>query len=58
VIRAVVHKGVLHYGDEFIGFMEGWRGVLDDRTMPLSMKTMSGMLHRKNLSIRIFQSIK
>ena len=52
VIRAVVHKGVLHYGDEFIGFMEGWRGVLDDRTMPLSMKTMSGMLHRGGTILR------
>jgi len=52
VIRAVVHKGVQHYGDEFIGFMEGWRGVLDDRTMPLSMKTMSGMLHRGGTVLR------
>ena len=52
VIRAVVHKGVLHYGDEFIGFMEGWRGVLDDRTMPLSMKTMSGLLHRGGTILR------
>jgi 6-phosphofructokinase 1 len=52
VIRAVVHKGVLHYGDEFIGFMEGWRGVLDDRTMPLSMKTMTGMLHRGGTILR------
>ena len=52
VIRAVVHKGVLHYGDEFIGFMQGWRGVLDDRTMPLSMKTMSGMLHRGGTILR------
>ncbi len=29
VIRAAVRKGVLHHGDEFVGFMEGWRGVLD-----------------------------
>ncbi len=36
VIRAVVRKGILHYGDEFVGFMEGWRGVLDDVTMTLS----------------------
>ena len=26
VIRAAVRKGILHYGDEFVGFMEGWRG--------------------------------
>jgi ATP-dependent phosphofructokinase / diphosphate-dependent phosphofructokinase len=46
VIRAAVRKGVLHYGDEFIGFMEGWRGVLDDRTMPLNLETTSGILQR------------
>ncbi|MGZ4817478.1 MAG: 6-phosphofructokinase, partial [Terriglobales bacterium] len=27
VIRAVVRKGIIHYKDEFVGFMEGWRGV-------------------------------
>ena len=30
VIRAVVRKGVFHYDDEFIGFMEGWRGLIED----------------------------
>ena len=28
VIRAVVRKGSFHYEDEFLGFMEGWRGLL------------------------------
>ena len=46
VIRAVVRKGVLHYGDTFIGFMQGWRGVLDDVTMPLDLQTTSGILQR------------
>ena len=27
VIRAVVRKGSFHYDDEFVGFMEGWRGA-------------------------------
>jgi phosphofructokinase-like protein len=44
VIRAAVHKGILHNGDEFIGFMEGWRGVLDNTTMPLDLHTTSGIL--------------
>jgi phosphofructokinase-like protein len=52
VIRAVVRKGVLHYGDEFIGFLEGWRGVLDDRTMPLDLQTTSGILHRGGTILR------
>ncbi|MDR3746233.1 MAG: ATP-dependent 6-phosphofructokinase [Acidobacteriaceae bacterium] len=46
VIRAVVRKGILHYDDEFIGFMQGWRGVLDNVTMPLTLETTSGILHR------------
>ncbi len=45
VIRAAVRKGVLHHGDEFVGFMEGWRGVLDDVAMPLNLETTSGILH-------------
>ena len=27
VIRAVVRKAIDHYGDEVIGFRDGWRGV-------------------------------
>ena len=27
VIRAVVRKGIFHHKDEFVGFLEGWRGV-------------------------------
>jgi 6-phosphofructokinase 1 len=46
VIRAAVRKGIWHYGDEFIGFMQGWRGVLDDVTMPLDLDTTSGILQR------------
>ena len=36
VIRAIVRKGVFHYEDSFVGFMEGWRGLLEDKTMELS----------------------
>ena len=46
VIRAAVRKGIWHYGDEFVGFMQGWRGVLDDVTMPLNLETTSGILQR------------
>ncbi len=52
VIRAVVRKGVSHYGDEFVGFLEGWRGVIDDRTMPLDLQTTSGILHRGGTILR------
>jgi phosphofructokinase-like protein len=52
VIRAIVRKGILHYGDEFVGFLEGWRGVLDDRTMHLDLETTSGILHRGGTILR------
>ncbi len=52
VIRAAVRKGILHFGDEFVGFTEGWRGVLDDATMPLDLETTSGILHRGGTILR------
>ena len=44
VIRAVVRKGIFHYGDEFVGFIEGWRGVVENKTMPLTIDSVSGIL--------------
>ena len=52
VIRAAVRKGIQHYGDEFVGFMEGWRGVIEARTMPLDLQTTSGILHRGGTILR------
>ena len=52
VIRAIVRKGVFHYGDTFIGFMEGWRGLLDDKTMPLDLSTVAGILPRGGTILR------
>ena len=52
VIRAVVRKGILHYNDEFLGFLEGWRGVIDDRTMPLDLVTTTGILQRGGTILR------
>ena len=46
VIRAVVRKGEAQYGYEFIGFRHGWRGVMTGETMPLSIATTRGLLHR------------
>ncbi len=52
VIRAVVRKGIQHYGDEFIGFKEGWKGVLNDTTMPLNLETTSGILQKGGTILR------
>lgn len=52
VIRAVVRKGVFHYGDEFVGFLEGWRGLIDDKTMPLDLSAVGGILPRGGTILR------
>src|SRR5215472_8211652 len=52
VIRAVVRKGTFHYQDEFVGFMEGWRGLLENKTMPLDLETVGGILPRGGTILR------
>jgi phosphofructokinase-like protein len=52
VIRAVVRKGIFHYGDEFVGFLEGWRGVIEGKTMPLDLSTVGGILPRGGTILR------
>ena len=52
VIRAVVRKGVMHYGDQVVGFMEGWRGVFENKTMELDMDAISGILPRGGTILR------
>jgi ATP-dependent phosphofructokinase / diphosphate-dependent phosphofructokinase len=43
VIYAAVRKGINHYGDEFIGFLNGWRGVLDNNFIPLTLEKIDGI---------------
>lgn len=52
VIRAVVRKGTFHYEDEFVGFVEGWRGVLEDKTMELDLSSVGGILPRGGTILR------
>lgn len=52
VIRAVVRKGTFHYQDSFVGFMEGWRGLLEDKTMPLDLESVGGILPRGGTILR------
>ena len=46
VIRAVVRKGIDVYGDEIVGFRDGWRGVLEDNAEPLTIESTRGILPR------------
>jgi len=52
VIRAAVRKGVLHYGNEFVGFTEGWRGLIEDLSMPLNLQTTDEILSRGGTILR------
>src|SRR6266852_969108 len=45
VIRAVVRKGIFHYQDEFVGFLEG-------KTMPLNLSSVGGILPRGGTILR------
>jgi phosphofructokinase-like protein len=46
VIRAVVRKGEVSFGDEFVGFLDGWRGVIEARTTRLDIERCRGILPR------------
>jgi phosphofructokinase-like protein len=46
VIRAVVRKGAKEFGDEFVGFRDGWKGPLEGLTMPLGVDQVRGILPR------------
>ena len=52
VIRAAVRKGSFHYDDEFVGFLEGWRGVMEDHIVPLNLDAVAGILPRGGTILR------
>src|SRR5262245_33054958 len=46
VIRAIVRKGETVYGDEILGFIDAWDGVMNRVTMRLDVRSLRGMLPR------------
>src|ERR1700759_2378950 len=46
VIRAVVRKGIDAYGDQLVGFRDGWGGVLEGSFIELTMEATRGILPR------------
>ncbi len=46
VLRAIVRKAERFYGDEVVGFLDAWDGVMERRMLPLSVETMRGLLPR------------
>jgi phosphofructokinase-like protein len=52
VIRAAVRKGTFHHDDKFVGFLEGWRGLVEDMSMPLDLSAVAGILPRGGTILR------
>lgn len=52
VIRAIVRKGIFHHQDEFIGFLEGWRGVMENKCRVLDLNAVAGILPRGGTILR------
>ena len=46
VIRSVARKGIDFYGDEVLGFRDGWRGVLENSFVELTSDSTRGILSR------------
>ena len=46
IIRAIVRKGVGSHGHTFVGFRDGWRGLIDDDAVELTLPSVRGILHR------------
>ena len=46
VIRALVRKGEVQHGDTFVGFTDGWRGLLENTTTELDVERCRGILPR------------
>jgi phosphofructokinase-like protein len=45
-IRAVVRRAEVSFSDEVVGFLDGWRGVMDDASVPLTVERCRGILPR------------
>jgi phosphofructokinase-like protein len=46
VMRAIVRKSENLYGDEVLGFLDGWKGVMEGTTRPLDVEALRGTLPR------------
>jgi ATP-dependent phosphofructokinase / diphosphate-dependent phosphofructokinase len=46
VIRGVVRRAIDEHGDHVIGFRDGWRGVLEDDCVQLTIDSIRGILPR------------
>jgi ATP-dependent phosphofructokinase / diphosphate-dependent phosphofructokinase len=52
VIRAVVKRSAREYGSDVVGFLEGWRGPIENMVMPLSLQATGGLINRGGTILR------
>jgi 6-phosphofructokinase 1 len=52
VIRAVVRHSIKNYASEVIGFLEGWRGPIENMVMPLTLQSTGGLIQRGGTILR------
>jgi len=52
VIRAVVRHSIKGYSSEVVGFLEGWRGPVENITMPLTMRTTDSIINKGGTILR------
>ncbi len=46
VIRAIVRRSMMHGGYEIIGIKQGWKGLVENITVPLRREDVRGILHK------------
>jgi 6-phosphofructokinase 1 len=51
-IRAIVRKAIDGHGDDTLGFLHGWRGVLEAEYEPLTLDSVRGILARGGTILR------
>lgn len=52
VIRAVVKRSAREYGSDVLGYLEGWRGPIENMIMPLSLQATGGLINRGGTILR------
>jgi ATP-dependent phosphofructokinase / diphosphate-dependent phosphofructokinase len=52
VLRAVVRRCSRDYNSEVIGFLEGWRGPIQNMSMPLTLQSTDGLIQRGGTILR------
>ena len=52
VLRAVARRSIRVHGSELIGFLEGWRGPVEDLSRPLSVEATDGLIGRGGTILR------